>query len=229
MFSERKFSKDRVIPKGYVELLENRVEVLETGLREALLRLNQAGGIHLPHSPSSNPPSPTAANFLDHSHDLSYNITQALKELQSMKSEREKGMYSEHEHEHEHEHDSDHTSEHGDVSSRRDSAESTQTMLSAKSEDLTTPLTSPANSPPQKALFLPSEMSQPLFQPQFAENSINFYQAYYDRQSSNTSAINLPTSGPYMYDDLNLSWFDSVALDDTYLQNSNEFQVMGGL
>ena len=208
----------------YVELLENRVEVLETGLREALLRLNQAGGIHLPHSPSSNPPSPTAANFLDHAHDLSYNITQALKELQSMKSEREKGTYSEHEHEH----DSDHTSEHGEDSSRRDSAESTHTMLSAKTEDLTTPLTSPANSPPQKALFLPSDMSQPLFQPQFPENNVNFYQAYFDRQTANNPAMNLPTSGPYMYDELNLSWLDSVALDETYLQNSNEFQMMGG-
>lgn len=207
----------------YVELLENRVEVLETGLREALLRLNQAGGIHLPHSPSSNPPSPTAANFLDHSRDLSYNITQALKELQSMKAEREKGMYSEHEH------DSDHTSEHGDLSSRRDSGESTEAMLSAKSEDLATPLTSPANSPPQKTLFLPSELSQPLFQPQYPDNSINFYQAYYDRQSSNNTALNLPTSGPYMYDELNLTWLDSVALDEAYLPNSNEFQMMGGL
>jgi hypothetical protein len=222
MFSERKFSKDRVIPKGYVELLENRVDVLETGLREALLRLNQTGGIHLPHSPTSNPPSPTAANFLDHSRDLSYNITQALKELHSMKIEREKGTYSEHEH------DSDHTSEHGDASSRRDSAEASDTMFSAKTEDLATPLTSPANSPPQKTLFLPPEMSQPLFQPQYPESGMNFYQAYYDRQTNN-SALNLHSSGPYMYDELNLSWLDSVALDETYLQNSNEFQTMGGL
>ena len=139
-----------------------------------------------------------------------------------MKAEREKGTYSEHEH------DSDHTSEQGDSSSRRDSAESTDAVFSAKTEDLATPMTTPANSPPQKTLFLPSEMSQPLFQAQYPESGINFYQAYYDRQTNN-SAFNLPSSGPYMYDELSLSWLDSVTLDETYLQSSNEFQTLGGL
>jgi hypothetical protein len=214
-----------------VELLENRVDILETGLREALLRLNASGGIHLPHSPTSNPPSPTAANFLDHSHDLTYNITQALKELQSMKAEREKGMYD---HESEHDH-----SDHGDTTSRRDSAESTHTtesihsdIPSAKIEDLATPLTSPANSPLQKTLFLKTETSatdiaQPPFQSPFTENNLNFYQAYYDRQTtSNQSMLNLPASVPFAYDTLSLGWLDSVALDDTYdltLQNNNDF------
>jgi len=205
MFSERKFSKDRVIPKGYVELLENRVDILETGLREALLRLNGVGGFQLPHSPASNPPSPTSSNFLDHSHDLTYNITQALKELQSMKSEREKGLYSDH--------DGDH-SDHGDASSRRDSDESTHSM-SIKIEDLATPLTSPSNSPPPKALFLPSEMSQAQITPQYSDSNLNFYQAYYDRQTAN-AVLNVPATGPLVYDELSLSWLDSVALDDSY-------------
>jgi hypothetical protein len=200
----------------YVELLENRVDILETGLREALLRLNTNGGFQLPHSPASIPPSPTAANFLDHSHDLTYNITQALKELQAMKVEREKGIYSEHEHD-------DH-SEHDDSVSRRDSGESTRTM-SAKSEDLATPLTSPSNSPPPKALFLASELSPAPVLPQYPDSSLNFYQAYYDRQTSNP-VVSVQTAGPFMYDDLSLSWLDSVALDETYnlsLQNNDDF------
>jgi hypothetical protein len=200
-------------------LLENRVEILETGLREALLRLNASGGFQLPHSPASNPPSPTAANFLDHSHDLTYNITQALKELQAMKTEREKGVYSDHEHD-------DH-SDHGDSASRRDSGESTHTM-SAKSEDLATPLTSPSNSPPPKALFLPSEISQPSMVAQYPESNLNFYQAYYDRQTSNP-VLSIQTAGAFMYDDLSLSWLDSVALDETYslpLQNNDEYSLM---
>jgi hypothetical protein len=199
------------------------VEILETGLREALLRLNATGGIQLPHSPASNPPSPTAANFLDHSHDLTYNITQALKELQAMKVEREKGMYSENDHDH----DGDH-SEHGDSASRRDSAESTRTMSSIKTEDLATPLTSPSNSPAPKALFLPTEMHQTNMHPQYPESNLNFYQAYYDRQTS-ASVVNVPTAGPFVYDELSLSWLDSVALDDTYdltLQNNNDFSLM---
>jgi len=237
MFSERKFSKDRVIPKGYyslklltahcfryVELLENRVDILETGLREALLRLNASGGFQLPHSPASNPPSPTASHFLDHSHDLTCNITQALKELQAMKVEREKEIYSDHEHEHD-----DH-SDHGDTGSRRDSAESTHTMSSAKIEDLATPLTSPSNSPPPKALFLPSELAQPPLNPQYTDSNINFYQAYYDRQISNTiPTLNLAATGQFAYDELSLSWLDSVAMDDTYglsLQNNEHFAYL---
>jgi len=202
-----------------VELLENRVDILETGLREALVRLNANGGFQLPHSPTSAPASPTAANFLDHSHDLTYNITQALKELQAMKAEREKGIYSEHEHD-------DH-SDHGDSVSRRDSGESTRTM-SAKSEDLATPLTSPSNSPPPKALFLPSELSQTPVLPQYPESNLNFYQAYYDRQTTN-AVSSVPTNGPYVYDDLSLSWLDSAALDETYnlsLQNNDDFSLM---
>jgi hypothetical protein len=208
---------------SYVELLENRVDILETGLREALLRLSQAGGIQLPHSPTSNPPSPSSATFLDHAHDLTYNITQALKELQQMKDEREKGLYQEH-----HD-DSEHSDHNSDSASRRDSAESTLTLSSVKTEDLATPLTSPSNSPPPKALFLPSEVSQPPLKPQpiYSDSSLNFYQAYYDRQTT-TPMLNAPTStGPFLYDDLSLSWLDSVALDDTYdissLHNTNDF------
>jgi len=219
MFSERKFSKDRVIPKGYVELLENRVDILETGLREALLRLNASGGIQLPHSPASNPPSPTAVNFLDHSHDLTYNITQALKELQSMKTEREKGIYSDHDHE------SDH-GDHYEDSSRRDSAESTHTVSSVKIEDLATPLTSPSNSPVPKTLFLPSELSQPPPR-QYTDNNLNFYQSYYERQSN--PVMGIQATAPFAYDELSLSWLDSVALDGTYdltLPNNNDFSTM---
>ena len=194
------------------------MDILETGLREALLRLSASGGFQLPHSPSSNPPSPTSTNFLDHSHDLTYNITQALKELQAMKVEREKGIYSDHDHD-------DHT-DHGDSTSRRDSDESTHTMLSAKIEDLATPLTSPSNSPPPKALFLPSELSQPPLQPQYPDSNLNFYREYYDRQTSNS---NVPTGGPLVYDELSLSWLDSVVLDDNYnisLQNNEDFSLM---
>jgi len=203
----------------YVELLENRVDILETGLREALLRLNANGGFQLPHSPASTPPSPTAANFLDHSHDLTYNITQALKELQAMKAEREKGIYSEHEHD-------DH-SEHGGSVSRRDSGESTLTM-SVKTEDLATPLTSPSNSPPPKALFLPLETSPTPAIPQYPDSNINFYQAYYERQTSNP-VFSVAPAGPFVYDDLSLTWLDSVALDETYhlsLQNNDDFSIM---
>ena len=200
----------------YVELLENRVEILETGLREALLQLNVHGGIRLPHSPSSEPLSPTAANYLDHATDLHYNITQALKELQAMKSEREKGIYSENDH------DSDH-SDHGESpSSRRDSAESSRTASSAKTEELTTPITSPSNSPPQKALFLPNEVTQTPFQMQFVENNIAFYQPFYDRNI--TTAQNLATQ--FNYEDPNMNWLDTVALDDTYdlsLQMQGEY------
>ena len=203
-----------------MELLENRVDILETGLREALLRLNANGGFpQLPHSPASAPPSPTAVNFLDHSHDLTYNITQALKELQAMKSEREKGIYSEHDHD-------DH-SDHDDSVSRRDSGESTRTM-SAKSEDLATPLTTPSNSPPPKALFLPSEVPQTPILPLYPESNLSFYQAYYDRQTTNP-VLTVQTNAPYMYDDLSLSWLDSTALDEAYnlsLQNNDDFSLM---
>ena len=195
------------------------MDILETGLREALLHLSASGGFQLPHSPSSNPPSPTSTNFLDHSHDLTYNITQALKELQAMKVEREKEIYSDHDHD-------DH-SDHGDSTSRRDSDESTHTMLSAKIEDLATPLTSPSNSPPPKALFLPSDVSQPPLQPQYTDSNLNFYQGYYDRQTPN-SVINVPTGGPLACDELSLSWLDSV-LDDNYnisLQNHYDFSLM---
>ena len=196
------------------------MEILETGLREALLRLNASGGFQLPHSPSSIPPSPTSADFLDHSQDVTFNITQALKELQAMKAEREKGIYLEHEH--------DERSEHGDGVSRRDSGESTRTM-SAKSEDLATPLTSPSNSPPPKALFLPSEeITQTPVPAQYPDSNFNFYQAYYDRHTSN-SVLSVSTGGTFVYDDLSLSWLDSVALDETYnlsLQNNDDFSLM---
>ena len=197
------------------------MEILETGLREALLRLNTSGGFHFPHSPASNPPSPSSANFLDHSHDLTYNITQALKELQAMKVEREKHMYSENDHDGE-------RSDHGDSVSRRDSAESTGTMSSAKTEDLATPLTSPSNSPPQKTLFLPTEVSQTQPQPQYPDSNLNFYPAYYDRQTSN-SVLNVAPSGSFAYDELSLSWLDSVALDDAYdlpLQNNDDYSLI---
>lgn len=191
------------------------MDILETGLREALFRLNASGGFQLPH-PESNPPSPTVTNFLDHSHDLNYNITQALKELQTMKVEREKGVYSDHDHD-------DRSSDHGDSSSGRDSAESTHAM-SAKMEDLATPLTSPSNSPPPKALFLPSDLSQPPLNPQYAESSLNFYQAY-----TSDPILNIPTVGPFVYDELSLSWLDSVALDDSYnlsLQSNDDFSLV---
>jgi hypothetical protein len=195
------------------------VEILETGLREALLRLNASGGFHLQHNPGSNPSSPASTNFLDHSHDLNYNITQALRELQAMKVEREKGVYSDHNHD-------DH-SDHGESALRSNSAELTDPMSSAKTEDLATPLTSPSNSPPPKALFLPSDLSQPL-SPQFPESNINFYQGYYDRQTPNP-VLNLSSTGAFLYDDLSLSWLDSVALNDNYnisLQNSDDFSLM---
>jgi hypothetical protein len=191
------------------------VEILETGLREALIRLNGVGGFQLPHSPASNPPSPTSNNFLDHSHDLTYNITQALKELQAMKTEREKGIYSDPEHDGEH-------SDHGDSSSRRDSDESTHTM-SSKIEDLATPLTSPSNSPPPKALFLPTDVPRAQISSHYQDSSLNFYQAYYDRQTSN-SVLNVP-----VYDELSLSWLDSVALDGSYglaLQGNDDFPLI---
>ena len=198
-------------------MLENRVEILETGLREALLRLNQAGGIQLPHLPSSNPPSPTPANFLDHAHGLNYNITQALKELQAMKEEREKGQYQE-----QHE-DSEH-SDNSDSASRRGSSESTHGASSIKSEDLATPLTSPSNSPAPKALFLPSEISQPC-QQSYPDTNSNLYQPYYDRQAPLSLVNFTTTTGPFICDELSLSWLDSVALDDTYdlssLQNND--------
>lgn len=137
-----------------------------------------------------------------------------------MKVEREKGIYSGHDH--------DNQSDHGDSGSGRDRAESTHTMLSAKIEDLATPLTSPSNSPPPKALFLPSDVSQPPTQPQFTDSNVNFYQAYYDRQNSN-SIPNGPTGGPFVFDELSLSWLDSVVLDDNYsvsLQNADDFPLM---
>jgi hypothetical protein len=196
--------------RRYVELLENRVEVLETGLREALLRLNAAGGFHLPDSPTSNPPSPTSANFLDHTHDsINYNITQALKELQAMKAEREKGVYSGQEHEDSSDHD------HDDTASRRDSSESTRTGSSIKSEDLATPLTTPSNSPLPKTLFLPGDFSQGLPQAQLSESNYNFYQAYYERPTSN-SILGGSTAAAFGYDEMGFPWLDSVALDDTY-------------
>lgn len=136
-----------------------------------------------------------------------------------MKTEREKGIYSEHEHD-------DH-SEHDDSVSRRDSGESTRTM-SAKSEDLATPLTTPSSSPPQKALFLPSEVSQTPILPLYPESNLSFYQAYYDRQTTNP-VLSVQTNAPYMYDDLSLSWLDSVAVDEAYnlsLQNNDDFSLM---
>ena len=208
----------------YVELLENRVEILETGLREALLHLNGHGGIRLPHSPSSNPPSPSSANYLEQSHDLNYNITQALKELQAMKAEREKGLYSENEHDSDH---SDHSDHGGEIpSSRRDSDESTVTVSSAKTEDLATPLTSPSNSPIQKTLFLPTGVSQPPVQPQhYSESGVNFFQPYFDRNSSNGQIM----AASFPYEELNLSWLDSIALDDSYdlsLQAQGDYPLM---
>lgn len=139
-----------------------------------------------------------------------------------MKAEREKGTYAEHDHDG---HDSD-RSEPADSGSRRDCAESTRTVSSAKTEDLATPLTSPSNSPPPKALFLPSKLSQPL-QGQFPDSNPTFYQTFYDRQNSNLLAM--PTSQPFVYnDESSLSWLDSVTLDDSYdltLPNS-DFTLM---
>jgi len=204
----------------YVELLENRVEVLETGLREALLRLNAAGGFQLPNSPSSNPPSPTSANFLDHTHDLNYNITQALKELHAMKSEREKGTYSEQEH-------GDH-SDHDDVASQHDSGESIRTISSVKTEDSATPLTSPPNSPLSKTLFLPGDLSQPIPQAQFPESNCNFYQVYYEQSASN-SILAGATTALYGYDETGFPWLDPGAFDDTYnisVQSTDDFTLM---
>jgi len=137
-----------------------------------------------------------------------------------MKTEREKGIYSEHEHESEHEH-GDHEE------SSRHSAESTQTQSSIKTEDLATPMTSPSSSPAPKALFLPSEISQPPTR-QYMDNNLNFYQAYYDRQLVANPA-SMPVTAPFAYDELSLSWLDSVALDDTYnlaLPNNNDFSLM---
>lgn len=137
-----------------------------------------------------------------------------------MKGEREKGIYSDHDHD-------DH-SDHGDSRSRRDSAESPHTLLSTKIEDLATPLTSPSNSPPIKALFLPLDPSQLPIQPQITDSNLNFYQAYCDRQTLN-SVPNGLTGGPFVYDELSLSWLDSVALGDNYnlsLQNNDDFSLM---
>jgi len=138
-----------------------------------------------------------------------------------MKEEREKGVYSE-------DHDSDHSDHSDHDDSPRHRADSTQTMASAKTEDLATPLTSPSNSPPQKALFLPAELSQPapIPQAQYADGNLNFYQAYYDRQTNSVATFS--TTG-FSYDDLSLGWLDSVALDDTYNllpQSNTDFGLM---
>ena len=196
------------------------MEVLETGLREALLRLNATGGFHIPNSPTSNAPSPTSSNFLDHSHDLNYNITQALKELHAMKTEREKGTYSEQEH-------GDH-SDHDEVASQHDSGESIRTISSTKTEDSATPLTSPANSPLPKTLFLPGDLSQPIPQAQFPESNCNFYQVYYEQSTSN-SILPGSTMASYGYDETGFTWLDPVDFDDTYnisLQGPDDFTLM---
>ena len=100
--------------------------------------------------------------------------------------------------------------------------------MSAKIEDLATPLTSPSNSPPPKALFLPSDLSQPPLQPQPTDLNLNFYQPYYDRQTPN-SVLNVPTGALFGYDELGLSWLESFALDDNYnlsLQNNDDVSLM---
>jgi len=137
-----------------------------------------------------------------------------------MKTEREKGTYSEQEHE-------DH-SDHDDTSSRPDSGESIRTVSSVKSEDSATPLTSPASSPLPKTLFLPGDLSQPLPQSQFPESNYNFYQAYYERPTSN-SILAGSTTAAYGYDETGFIWLDPVALDDTYnisLQSPDNFALM---
>jgi hypothetical protein len=155
------------------------VEILETGLREALLRLNASGEFRLPHSPSNNPHSPTSNNCLD------YNITQALKELQAMKVEREKGFSSVI--------GRDNHGDHGDSRPRRDSAESPRTT---KIEDLVSP------SPPPKAQFSPAYLLQLTTQPKFADSNLNPYEECCDQPSN--SVPHYPTGGPFMYD----GWFD---------------------
>ena len=200
------------------------MEILETGLREALLQLNTHGGIRLPHSPSSTPPSPTSANYLDHATDLNYNITQALKELQAMKSEREKGSLFP-ENDHDHDHDSEH-SDHGDSPiSRHDSAESTASCSasssSAKTDELVTPVTSLADSPPpQKTLFLETEITSAPLQVSYMDNSLNFYPP--------VNAVGVQNM-TFNYDDLNLTWLDTIALDETYditLQGQSDFPLV---
>jgi len=108
------------------------VEILETGLREALLRLGGNGGIDVEH--------------LD---GLTHNITLALKELQATKAEREKGVDVE---------DSPKNGgEQCDATAGRESVELIDATSPTAIEYLGTPSTNPSNSPQPKALFLPKE------------------------------------------------------------------------
>jgi hypothetical protein len=71
-------------------------------------------------------------------------------------------------------------------------------------------------------------LAQPQMPSQYSESSLNFYQAYYDRQTTN-SVLNVPTAGPFVYDELSLSWLDSVGLDDNYslsLQTNDDFPLI---
>jgi hypothetical protein len=100
----------------YVEMLENRVWILEAGLKEALFHLNGTVEFRQPPLPSN----PHCTNFVEGSHNLTYNITDALKELDAMKFEREEGMYQGH--------DSHDDNNHADSPSTIYNADSTPNM-----------------------------------------------------------------------------------------------------
>ena len=61
------------------------------------------------------------------------------------------------------------------------------------------------------------------------DSNLRFYEDYYyDRQASN-AVLNVPIGGPFGYDELSLTWLDSVDLDDAYnlsLQNNGDISLI---
>ncbi|KAK9429981.1 hypothetical protein V1505DRAFT_133809 [Lipomyces doorenjongii] len=110
-FTERKKSKEKLYSSRYVELLENRIEILQSGMAELVRRVNRGDDISCLLSKSGH-----------------ISINRALDELSSevmelQKEERERFVVvhehddSEHDTEHEHEHDHDHDHDHDDSDS----------------------------------------------------------------------------------------------------------------
>ncbi|KAK9240512.1 hypothetical protein V1525DRAFT_207832 [Lipomyces kononenkoae] len=101
-FAERKKSKEKVYSSRYVELLENRIEILQNGMAELIRRVNRGDDI---------------SGLLSKSGHISINkaleeLTSEVIELQNEERERfaivNDHTDSEHDTEHEHEHDHDH-------------------------------------------------------------------------------------------------------------------------
>jgi hypothetical protein len=174
-------------------MLEYRVRTLEAGLREALLHLNGSVGFRLPHSPPSNPPP---ADFQVHSHNLTYNLTYALKELEAMKFERENGMYLEHGlHDH---------NNHGDSTSTIYEAGS---KTNVEIEDL-------ATSPPA------SERQCPV------DSTDHFLPSAGDCVASNTfpnvlTARDIGTGDPRRCEITSVSWLSLLVTEEVYFSHSN--------